>query len=243
MLKVQDLSVTVGGTGLLRDIAFECHPGLTAVIGPNGAGKSTLLRAIAGLIPNTSGKVYWQQQNLLALSARERAGQLAWQAQEPHIHWPVRVEALVRLARSHCTESPANTRDAVAGALEKTGMQDFSARNVRTLSGGERARALLAHTLAAGTDLLLVDEPVAALDPAWALAQLQLLKSEADEGKTVLCVLHDMQWVHAFADHVLVLQAGELVAKGNPRELIANGVLQNVFGVAFAPDGAMVLPT
>lgn len=242
MLEVQGLSVSVTGKTLLQDISFSSAAGFTAIVGPNGAGKSTLLRTLAGLIPCTKGTANWQGQSLLMLSARQRAGRMAWQQQEPRMHWPLSVRTLVRLARANLAEPVARRAAHVERALLKTGMMDFAERNMRTLSGGERARAWLAHILATDAPLLLMDEPVAALDPAWALSQLQLLQAEADTGKTVLCVLHDMQWVRAFADQVIVLQGGKLVAHNDPKTLLADNVMQEVFGVPFKLDGARVLP-
>lgn len=243
MLDIHNLSVSIAGQHLLQDITAQIGPGFTAIVGPNGAGKSTLLQALAGLLAPAQGRASWQGRNLMHMPARERAGLLAWQAQNPEVHWPVNVRTLVRMARANRTEAHRMRDQHVDRALQTTGMQVFAERNVRTLSGGELARALLAHTLASNVDLLLVDEPVAALDPAAALSQLQVLKHEADTGRTILCVLHDMQWVRAFADQALVLEGGRLRAHDTPKVLLGDGVMQSVFGVAFAPDGAMVLPT
>jgi iron complex transport system ATP-binding protein len=209
---------------------------ILAVVGANGAGKSTLLAALAGLVP-CEGEVRLGGAPLAALSAGARAKRIGWLAQRGGAVWPLTIMEIVALGRlphgrtiEHFT---ATDHAALARALALTGLEGLSERRFDTLSGGERARALVARALAVEADLLLVDEPVAALDPYHQIAVMGALKVEAARGAGVIAVLHDMTLAARFADRVLVLREGRATAFGPPREALTAAALARAFGIDF----------
>jgi iron complex transport system ATP-binding protein len=201
---------------------------VTAICGPNGAGKSTLLQCLAGLLQPEHGAVLLDGQPLAALHPRERTRAIGYLPQEGEIAWDLSVEALVALGRlPHRDRGEAP----VAQALAAVGLTPLAQRPVSTLSGGERARALLARVLAGEPRWLLADEPLAALDLAHQLALLSHLRTATAAGTGVVLVLHDLALAMNRADHILVLDRGRLAAEGPPEEALAEAVVERVWGV------------
>ena len=229
-LIAQRLAVTLGGAQVLGDVSVSLGSGqVTAICGPNGAGKSTLLNVLAGLIDPGKGSVNINDQPLTAMPLEERARALGYLPQQGEVAWDLSVENLVALGRL-----PHRDRDdgAIRRALEKVEMTAFAQRPVSTLSGGEKARVLLARVLATEPQWLLVDEPLAALDLGHRLATLRQLRREAEEGTGVVIVLHDLAQAMNHADQVAVLDQGRLVAMGPPQEALAPAMIAQVWGVA-----------
>ncbi|GAA0276393.1 heme ABC transporter ATP-binding protein [Alteraurantiacibacter aestuarii] len=227
MLEVQDLCVELGGASVLRGITATFRPGtVTAICGPNGAGKSTLLAALAGLLPAASGKVLLDGEALSAIPARQRARAIGYLPQAGEVAWNLSVEALATLGRLPHGDSDIQ---AVHAALEATGMAGFAQRPIATLSGGEKARALLARVLASGPRWILADEPLAALDLGHQLAMLRHLRSAAQGGVGVVLVLHDLPLAMNHADHVLVLDGGALHASGPPEVALSPDTIGQVW--------------
>lgn len=215
--------------GRLSDLSCVLEPGrITAICGPNGAGKSSLLSALAGLLQVDSGEVLLGDAPLAAMPPRERAKALGYLPQDGEVAWDVAVRSLVALGRL-----PHRDRgeDAVASALQALDLERFAARPVSTLSGGEKARALLARVLAGEPRWILADEPLAALDLAHRFTLIEHLRSAASSGAGVVLVLHDLAMAVNHADHVLVLDQGRLAAEGKPAEALAPDVIARVFGV------------
>jgi iron complex transport system ATP-binding protein len=197
---------------------------LVALIGPNGAGKSTLLRALAGLTAH-GGTVTWQGRPLARLDRRERARTVAYLPQTPPVHWPLLAHELVALARlpHRAYGAPARAVDAeaVIAAMRQTDTLEFAARSVERLSVGERARVLLARALAVQAPVLLVDEPIAMLDPYHQLRVMHALRAYAagDAGsgpKLVVAVLHDLGLAARFCSRALLMNEGAIVKDGPP---------------------------
>ena len=213
--------------GRLAPISLSLRPGeITAICGPNGAGKSTLLEVAAGLLGR--GALLGRRE-LSAIPPRERARALGYLPQDGSVAWDMSVANLVALGRL-----PHGDRgeDEVAAALAAVDLTDFAARPVSTLSGGERARALLARVLAGSPSWILADEPLAALDLSHQLALLRHLRAAAQRGAGVVLVLHDLQLAMNHADRVAVLDDGRLVADGPPAEALAESVVGRVWGVS-----------
>jgi iron complex transport system ATP-binding protein len=225
MLAAKNLVVRAGAATILDDCSLELKPGeLLGVIGPNGAGKSTLVAALAGLRQASAGTVWLNEQPLTALSARERAQRIAYLPQLSEVSWPICVERLVELGRLPHLELRARMNEidhaAVVRALEITGMLPMRARIVSTLSGGERARALLARALATQSAYLVVDEPAAHLDPRYQRSVFACLQAAAQTGTGVIVVLHDLSLALQFCDSLVLMHGGKVTADGLPDEVI-----------------------
>ncbi len=228
-LAARDLSVALGGMEVLHGISAELAPGtITALCGPNGAGKSTLLAALAGLLPPRSGAVTLGEEPLPRLDSRERARRIGYLPQNCEIAWDVSLATLVALGRLPHGDSAS---EPVVRAIASCGLAGLTARPVSTLSGGERARALLARVMAGDPRWILADEPLAALDLAHQLAMLGYLRQAAQAGTGVVLVLHDLALAMNHADRVLVLDGGRLVADGSPEEALASATITRVWGV------------
>lgn len=215
----------------LRGVTATFRPGeVTAICGPNGAGKSTLLSCLAGLLAGESGAVLLDERPLAALSARDRARAVGYLPQTPEVAWDVSVETLVSLGRLPWPGAPGGA--AIAAALAAMDLDAFRNRPVSRLSGGERARALLARVLAGEPHWLLADEPLANLDLAHAAGLMAALRSQARGGAGVVLVLHDLAMAMNHADRVLVLHQGAVVADGTPDQALGDAVLAKVWGVS-----------
>lgn len=225
LLDAEHISVTLAGRTVVSGINVQAAAGqLIALLGPNGAGKTTLLAALAGL-RSFQGQVRVQGRSLANLSRREKAQTLAYLPQGQTAHWPLTVRRLVELGRlPHLAawQAPAAVdRLAVEAALQRTGVAELAERPLDTLSGGERARVLLARVLAVEAPLVLADEPVASLDPYHQLQVMALLRDYADSGAAVLIVLHDLTLAARFCDSLILLRDGLLVAQGSAATVLS----------------------
>ncbi len=244
-LVAADLAVALGGRTILDGITARFRPGeVTAIVGPNGAGKSTFLACLAGLRRPDSGRVALGERTILALPHRERARHVGFLPQTPEVAWAVDVETLVGLGRTpHSGARGLSDVDhaAVRSALVRTRLTGLARRDVTTLSGGERARALLARVLAGEPSWLLADEPLAGLDPGHQLDTVDLLRAfAAESGHGVVMTLHDLGVALRLADRVLVLRDGRLLADAAPLDALTPAILARAYGVqaAIVPGSA-----
>lgn len=241
-LILSGVSAMLGGRHVLERVDAAFQPGRIAVVlGPNGAGKSTLLRVAAGLIA-ADGQVLLDDRAVAALPPRERARTIGYLPQDHAVHWDVTARELMALGRApHRSPFAAESdldRQAIAHAMAATDTADLADRRVLSLSGGERARALLARVLAGEPQWLLADEPLASLDPAHQLDLLDRLRAAADAGMGVILVLHDLAQAARIADDVLVLAHGQVAATDLSSETIAS-----VFRVGVDYAGPLPVPT
>ena len=251
MLAAQQLEVTLSARTVLHDVSLSLPSGqLVALVGPNGAGKTTLLRGLAGLV-SSSGTVEVNGDHLSSLPLRERAKRFGYLPQGHVVHWPLPAKDVVALGRyPHGATDPArlSPRDeaAVLRAMQATNVVDFSERPVTELSGGERSRVALARVLAVEAPIVLADEPTASLDPRYQIDVMINLRSVADRGVLVVVVTHDLGLAARFADTVLVLSDGRLVAQGKPAQALSERVMADVFRIsAYRADyrnEAVILP-
>ena len=251
MLAAQQLNVALSGRTVLRDVSLSLPSGqLVALVGPNGAGKTTLLRALAGLVPST-GTIEVGGDHLSSLSLRERAKRFGYLPQGHLVHWPLPAKDVVALGRyPHGATDPArlSPRDeqAVLRAMQATNVVEFSERPITELSGGERSRVALARVLAVEAPIVLADEPTASLDPRYQIDVMINLRGAADRGVLVVVVTHDLGLAARFADTILVLSDGRLVAQGKPAQALSEQVMADVFRIsAYRADyrnEAVILP-
>lgn len=212
---------------------------VTAIVGPNGAGKSTLLACLAGVLAPAAGRVASAGQALAGMPPRERARRIGYLPQSPEIAWDVTVETLVSLGRlpwqgaalHRAHASAEQDQAAIAAALTAMDLIELRRRPVSQLSGGERARALAARVLAGEPDWILADEPLANLDLAHTAALARLLRDQAQAGKGVVLVLHDLATAMNRADRVVVLERGQVVADGPPEAALEPALVSRVWQV------------
>ena len=236
MMIAETLSLTLGGALILDTASASFAPGrVTAVLGPNGAGKSTLLACLAGMREADTGRVLVGGTARTDLPRRELARRIGFLPQIGDVHWDIDVETLVELGRfphrGRWGDSDAD-RAAVTRAMAATDVTRFAGRTVNTLSGGERARVLLARVLAGEPEWLLADEPLANLDPAHQLDGLDSLRAVAAAGAGVVVVLHDLNQAARVADDVLLMRDGRVIAQGPPDAVLTPDLIQRTYGVA-----------
>lgn len=234
---VSGLSVRIGDAVLVEDVAFTAPAGaITALIGPNGAGKSTLLRALVGAVPLAGQSVVTlADEEISGMSHRERARRVALVEQDAtsDVARPVRdVVLLGRIPhRSRWGGDSLGDLELASAALERVGVAALAERDFATLSGGERQRVHLARALVQQPRLLLLDEPTNHLDVAAQLQVLRLTRALARSRMTVLAALHDLNHALRYADHVVVLAGGRVVAMGDPREVLTGELVSEVYRV------------
>jgi iron complex transport system ATP-binding protein len=235
-LELEHISVALGGRTIVHDISLSLQSSrLVALLGPNGAGKTTLLKAMAGLLP-ARGSVRLDGQPLADLSRQQRAQRIGYLPQGHQVHWPLSARDVVALGRyPHGLADPARMSashaEAVDAAMRRTDTMQFADQPVMTLSGGERARVMLARVLAGQPDILLADEPTASLDPRHQITVMQDLKAESRRGALVIAVTHDIALASRLADEIVLMNEGRIVAQGSPDEVLTNERLAHVYGV------------
>lgn len=231
-LSVQDLHVHYGNICALEATSFSVHCGMrVGIYGPNGAGKSTLLKALAGLLPNTLGKVQWNGQPITR--SRQEIAYLP-QREEADSNFPITVRGVVEMGRFPALgwfgRFRAADRLAVDEAIESMGLGDLQTRHIRALSGGQQQRVFLARAIAQRAHVLLLDEPFSGLDLPSRQQLGGLLKRLADEGRLILMSHHGLDDGEALFDQVLFLNR-QMVAMGTPASLLSDPEMRKKAGL------------
>ncbi len=242
-LELVGATAILGGRTVLDGVDLSVAPGeLVAVVGPNGAGKSSAIRALAGLLPLSGGQARLDGADVAGLSARARAERAAYLPQERRIAWNLPAVEVAALGLPFLTQ--ADALEQARSALGEVEAAHLADRGVAEMSGGERARVLLARALATGARALLADEPTAGLDPEAQLMVLERLKARAAAGQGLLVSLHDLALAARFANRVVVLDAGQVVADAAPMAALTPEVMARTFGLAArwieGPEGPLL---
>jgi len=253
-LTARDLTLAYEDRTVVDGLDLEIPDGkVTVVVGPNACGKSTLLRALGRLLRPRRGVVLLDGAELHRVPRRQLARTVGVLPQSPSAPDGITVADLVARGRQpHQTwwrQWSEEDERATAEALERTATADLAERPVEELSGGQRQRAWIAMALAQDTDLLLLDEPTTYLDIAHQVEVLDLIRQlNHERGRTVVAVLHDLNQAARYADHLVAMKAGRIVAQGPPRDVVTADLVREVFGLesVVVPDpvtgGPLVVP-
>ncbi|HEU4944178.1 MAG TPA: ABC transporter ATP-binding protein [Solirubrobacterales bacterium] len=234
-LEARGVQVEIAGVPILRGADLQLDPGkLVAIVGPNGAGKSTLVRAVSGLQRTSGGTVLWTGREVGDMRGRELAHMRAFVPQRMPVPAGVSVREAVTIGRSsHLKPLRRLTgadREGIEGAMERARVTRFAERSLTTLSGGELQRVQIAIGLAQETPVLIADEPTSQLDLGATIGVATLLRQLADDGLTVLLVVHDLALAAAVADTAVIVSEGRTVAAGDPSEVLDSERLAEVWG-------------
>ncbi|RJL32418.1 ABC transporter ATP-binding protein [Bailinhaonella thermotolerans] len=235
-LSARELRLGYGERLIVDGLDLDVADGsVTAVIGPNGCGKSTLLRALGRLLAPRGGHVLLDGKRIDKTPTREVAKVLGVLPQAPTAPEGLTVADLVTRGRhphqSWYRQWSSDDESAVTEALTMTGMLDLADRDLDELSGGQRQRAWISMALAQGTDLLLLDEPTTYLDLAHQVEVLDLVRSLHTHGRTIVMVLHDLNLAARYADRLVAMKSGRIIAQGAPAEVLTEELLEEVFGL------------
>lgn len=248
LLSVQSVDVRLAGRQILNDISLHVEPGeVLALVGPNGAGKSTLLGVLAGDIRPDSGSVLLRGVPIRQSRAKELARQRAMLLQSNQVSFPFSVGHVVSMGRNPWagTEQADEDDEAIARAMEQVDVTELRQRRFSELSGGERARVSLARVLAQDTEIVLLDEPTAALDLHHQDRVMRLIRELSSSGRAVVVVVHDLSLAAAFADRVGLLVDGRLLAVGAVSEVMTPELLSDSYEVPIhvmsGPDGTPLI--
>jgi iron complex transport system ATP-binding protein len=223
-----------GKTVVVDDVTLNLPRGVTSIIGPNGAGKSTLLSMIARLLPLSAGSVTVDGLDVTTTATDVLARRLAILRQDNHIAARLSVRDLVAFGRFPHSKGRLTIEDKVQidKAIAYLGLDELEHRFIDELSGGQRQRAFVAMVLAQDTDFVLLDEPLNNLDMKHAVGMMRLLRRAAAElGKTIVLVLHDINFASVYSDHIVCMQAGRVAYQGAPAAVITPEIMRAVYEI------------
>jgi iron complex transport system ATP-binding protein len=255
-LAIDNLKVRLGRAGrhtplVLRGVTLTIRPGeVVGILGPNGAGKSTLIRSALGLLPAISGNIRLKGSDITSLNAMQRARRIAYVPQDHEIAWSLTTEAVVALGRlphrSAFAAATPHDQQVVQQAMQDADVLGLRDRPVTALSGGERARVLIARALAQETPLLLADEPTSGLDPAHQLALLALFRRNAAKGQAIALSIHELHLASLWCDRLILLHDGVIAAEGRPADVLTPATMRTVYGceahIVTTPSGPVIIP-
>ena len=237
-LETKSVTLAYEQNVIAKNLSVEIPNGkFTVIVGPNGCGKSTLLRSLSRLLLPQSGKILLNGENIHSQSTREVAKKLGLLPQSAIAPNGIKVIDLVSRGRFPHQKwfQPWSEADqkAVELAMQATGVMDFAQHNVDQLSGGQRQRVWVAMALAQETSLLLLDEPTTYLDIAHQIELMDLFQDlNRVQGHTLVAVLHDLNHACRYADHLIMIKAGKVIATGSPNEIVTEDLIKQVFGLS-----------
>ncbi len=248
-LQAHALSLGYGSTEIIERLSLSLPDSrVTAIVGPNGCGKSTLLAGLARLHAPSGGAVLLDGADIQRLPSREVARRVALLPQDTQAPEGLTVSELIRFGRqphqSWLRQWSAEDQRVVEEALAAADLQELAERPLNAMSGGQRQRAWIAMAIAQQTPLLLLDEPTSALDLGHQLEVFELIRSLAAAGKTIVMVVHDLVSACRFADHLIAMHAGRIVAEGAPKDVVTEELVRRLYGIecTLIPDPATGTP-
>ncbi|GIZ11975.1 ABC transporter ATP-binding protein [Pseudomonas sp. NCCP-436] len=235
-LQARDLSLDYERTRIIDGLNLEIPRGqVSAIVGPNGCGKSTLLAGLARLHKPSAGAVLLDGKVISSLPSREVARRLALLPQDASAPDGLTVSELIRFGRqphqSLLRQWSEEDQAIVEAALAAADLLELADRPLESMSGGQRQRAWIAMAIAQATPLLLLDEPTSALDLGHQIEVFELIHQLAAAGKTVVMVVHDLSSACRYADHLIAMQQGRIIASGRPEEIVTSELVEQLYGV------------
>lgn len=247
MIEFSSVSKAYGDSVVLGPVSGTIQAGgITALVGANGAGKSTLLTIMGRLLAPTTGTVTINGLDVQKAKSRDLAKVVSILRQENHLPARLTVRQLVALGRFPHSQGrlTADCHEHIDRAIDFLNLRSMADRYLDEMSGGQRQRAFVAMVLAQDTDYLLLDEPLNNLDMRHAVLMMKQLRRAADElGKTVVIILHDLNFASAYADHIIALSDGQIAATGSPAEIMQGDLLTEVFSTAVSVHRVAGCPT
>ena len=236
-LSLSNIGLSITSKAILESINLELNPGeLVVLLGANGAGKSSVLRSALGLVPVSTGESLIDEHLVTTLSSANRAKKIAYLPQKRPLAWPIKVFDVVSLGRYAFGVNLGRLKnddlELVESAITNCGLEQLRNRRVDTLSGGEAARVHVARAFAANAALLLADEPTAALDPKHQLDVMQLIRRYVDMGGGALVVGHEASLAARFADRLVWMRDGGIIADGTVKETMTAAMMAEIYGVS-----------
>ncbi|WP_029069446.1 ABC transporter ATP-binding protein [Jonesia quinghaiensis] len=235
MIRVDQARKSFGTLVAVNDVTVDIPAGgVTSIIGPNGSGKTTLLSLISRLAPMDSGTISVSGLDVTATASRDLAKKMAILRQENHLTMRLSVRDLVGFGRFPHSQGRLTSvdREHIDRALEQLDLTPMAEKFVDELSGGQRQRAFIAMVLAQDTDYLLLDEPLNNLDMKHSVETMKLIRRMADEfGKTVVVVVHDINFASCYSDRILAMRDGELMCQGTPADIMTPDVLRTIYDI------------
>ena len=251
-LSAQNISMQINESMILQSLSATINTGeLVGLIGPNGAGKTSLLKILANLKHPDQGSCHLDDQPFSRIDSKQFSQSIAYLEQGAPVYWPLQVKRLVELGRlphlAPWSKLSVHDNAIVNQAMQRAEVSHLSNRIVSTLSGGERLRELLARIFATEPNIILADEPIAALDPYHQLHTMELFRQHCDDGGSAVVVMHDLNTAARYCHRLILLHHGNIIIDGSPDEVLTPELLKKVYGieakVSIDEDGSlMVLP-
>ena len=235
MIKIKDLCTSYDGEAVLHGVDAHFPEGkISVLIGPNGCGKSTTVKSIMRLVPEYTGEIVIGGTPLEDIPQRELAKKIAYVSQSRNVP-DITVYNMVMHGRYPYLSYPRRYRkedhEIVRNAIKMAGLEEFADRKLENLSGGQRQKAYMAMALAQDTDVIIMDEPTTFLDVKNQFEMMDHAKKLSEMGKTIIMILHDMEAVLHYADHVILMKDGKDVLSGSAEEVLRSAKLEEVFGI------------
>ena len=235
MIKIKNLSTSYDGEAVLHGVDAHFPEGkISVLIGPNGCGKSTTVKSIMRLVPEYTGEIVIGGTPLEDIPQKELAKKIAYVSQSRNVP-DITVYNMVMHGRYPYLSYPRRYRkedhEIVRNAIKMAGLEEFADRKLENLSGGQRQKAYMAMALAQDTDVIIMDEPTTFLDVKNQFEMMDHAKKLSEMGKTIIMILHDMEAVLHYADHVILMKDGKDVLSGSAEEVLRSPKLEEVFGI------------